>query len=178
MKDIDGIEQVLTVLSPHWGEIHKDFDRHNARFLKLTSTNHDAIGRVLRAHLVIESFLDSFLSQQLGIENIEHIKLSFFQKANLLPTKEASAAFVKPGIIQLNRIRNKFGHTLEPEIENHEIGSIYTVLDVARSGEHFDNPVEAIEAFAPIACAFLAVPPKHLRQLFMEAFAHVKAYEP
>jgi hypothetical protein len=56
MKDIEGIENVVQILKPHWPEIEADFERHNARFLELAATDHDAIGRVLRAHLIVENF--------------------------------------------------------------------------------------------------------------------------
>ncbi len=55
MKDIDGIEQAVAVLRPHWQEIEADFGKQNQRYLDLVAADHDAIGRVLRAHLVIES---------------------------------------------------------------------------------------------------------------------------
>jgi hypothetical protein len=178
MKDIEGIEHVLHVLEPHWSEIEEDFDRHNRRFLELAAADHDAIGRVLRAHLVIESFLNTSLVSCYGIEDISELKLSFFQKAKLLPTRDSSAAFVRPGILQLNSVRNKFGHRLNHEIERHEISAILEALAVARPGIDFTNPILAIEAFTPVACAFLSVPPPHLQQLFMEAFANVRSYNP
>ena len=173
MRDIEGIEKVLDVLEPHWAEIHADFDRHNQRFLQLAGANHDLIGRVLKAHLIIENFLNSFLPAHYGIADLADAKLSFYQKAKLLPDAASSAAFVKPGVLQLNAIRNKFGHTLDFEIEPQQLSAIYEVLSVARSGTDFPSAVDAIEAFCPVACAFLSVPPKHLQELFMEAFSHV-----
>jgi hypothetical protein len=82
---------------------------------------------------------------------------------------------VRPGILQLNSVRNKFAHRIEFDIHPNEISAIYEVLSVARSGTEFPLPVEAIEAFGPVACAFLSVPPPHLQRLFMEAFSHVHA---
>lgn len=178
MKDIEGIERVLQVLQPHWNEIQSDFDRHNQRFLQLAATDHDAIGRVLRAHLVIESFLDIFLTTFYGIEDVAELKLTFFQKAKLLPSQHSSAAFMRPGILQLNAVRNKFGHRLNHEIERHEISAVLEALCVARPGNDFETPISAIEAFAPVACAFLSVPPAHLQRQFMEAFANVRSYNP
>lgn len=178
MNDIDGIHDVLRVLKPQWKTIEADFHRHNERFLALAEANHETIGRVLRAHLVIESFLGDFLVAHYGIDEIDGLRLTFAQKAKLLPQTKSSAAFVRPGIIQLNSVRNKFGHRLNHTIEGHEISAIYEVLQVARPDVSFASPVEAIEAFAPVACAFLAVPPPELQQLFMEAFAHVRSYEP
>ena len=178
MKDIDGIQDVLRVLEPHWDKIEADFNRQNERFLELAAVDHDMIGRVLRAHLIIENFLGEFLMGHYGIEDFSELRLTFSQKANLLPQFKSSAAFVRPGIIQLNAVRNKFGHRLNHTIESHEISAIYEVLQIARSGIQFPSQVEAIEAFVPIACAFLALPPPHLQQLFMEAFANVRSYQP
>jgi hypothetical protein len=174
MRDIEGIEKVLAVLEPYWAEIHADFDAHNRRFLQLAGANHDLIGRVLKAHLVIENFLNSFLSAHYGISDLADAKLTFYQKAKLLPDGASSTAFVKPGILQLNAVRNKFGHRLDFAVEPDQLSAIYEVLSIARSGSQFPSPVDAIEAFCPVACAFLSVPPPHLEKLFMEAFSHVR----
>jgi hypothetical protein len=175
MRDIEGIEKVLEVLKPHWKEIHADFDAHNQRFLQLANTNHDVIGRVLKAHLIVENFLNTFLSAHYGISDLAEVRLTFFQKARLLPDGASSTAFVKPGIVQLNTVRNKFGHRLDFEIQQNEISAIYQVLAIARGGAEFPSPIDAIEAFCPVACAFLSVPPPHLQRLFMEAFSNVHA---
>jgi len=178
MKDIEGIEQALAVLKPHWAEIEADFEQQNRRFLELLSVDHEPIGRVLRAHLVIENFLDSFLSNFYGIEDIEDLRLSFAQKVKLLPSRQSSAAFVRPGIIQLNAVRNKFGHRINQPVEGHELSAVYEALQHARPDTKFSSQVDAIEAFAAVACAFLSVPPAHLQKLFVEAFSHVRSYEP
>lgn len=178
MKDIDGIDHALEVLKHQWTEIEADFARHNERFLALASADHDAIGRVLRAHLVVENFLDTYLAETLGVEDISGIKLTFAQKAKLLPFKSSSAAFVRPGVIQLNSVRNKFGHRISHQIEEKEVSAILEVLRVARPSYSFSNFVEAIEAFAPVACAFLSVPPRHLQELFAEAFSYIRPTTP
>ena len=178
MKDIDGIHEVLEALQPHWADIEADFERHNQRFLQLALVDHDAIGRVLRAHLIIESFLNTFLEAQLHLENIHTVKLSFFQKAKLLPTQGSSAAAVRPGILQVNAVRNKFGHRLDHQIEQNEISAVFEILHAARPGVRFSGPVEAIEAFSPVACVFLAVPPPNLQKLFIEAFSNLRSHDP
>src|SRR3546814_12832752 len=88
MKDIEGIEQAIAVLQPQWQEIEADFNRHNERFLKLLSVDHEPIGRILRAHLVIENFLNTFLAIFYDIEDFEYLRLTFSQKAKLLPSSE------------------------------------------------------------------------------------------
>lgn len=178
MREIEGIKEAMDILKPHWGEIEKDFQRHNARFLTLIATDHDVIGRVLRVHLVVENFLNNFLPSFFGIEDFEDLRLSFAQKAKMLPAGKSSASFVRPGIIQLNKVRNKFGHELNHVIQFGEINSITQILSIARPGVTFDAPVDAIDAFAPVACAFLSIPPKHLQEAFLKAFNDVRSGAP
>lgn len=122
--------------------------------------------------------MNGFLPSYFGIEDYDELRLSFAQKAKLLPSTKSAAAFVRSGIIQLNSVRNKYGHRLNHAVEFHEIEAILEVLSVARSGVNFETPIEAIEAFAPVAFAFLSVPPAHLQKAFMEAFSHVQSYSP
>lgn len=138
----------------------------------------DAIGRVLRAHLAIENFLDAFLPDYYDLTDFRRARLTFYQKAMLFPAGQSSAPFVRPGILQLNAVRNKLGHCINHQVAHHEVGAIYDVLQVARAGVQFESPLDAIEAFAPIACAFLSLPPPHLQKLFMDAFASVKSHVP
>ncbi|CAJ0772421.1 hypothetical protein [Ralstonia chuxiongensis] len=178
MKDIEGIDKAIDLLRPHWKEIEDDFNRQNERFLNLLTVDHEPIGRVLRAHLVIESFLDSFLTNFYEIENFDDLRLTFAQKAKLLPSRRSSAAFVRPGIVQLNAVRNKFGHAIDYSIECNSLSALYEVLKYARPNVAFTSHIEAIEAFAAVACAFLSVPPKHLEEVFLTAFADVRSFDP
>lgn len=178
MKDIEGIEKAIAALKPYWDEIEADFNRHNERFLKLLAVDHEPIGRILRAHLVIENFLDAFLTNFYQIEDFDDLRLTFAQKAKLLPSSRSSAAFVRPGIIQLNAVRNKFGHKIDHSLEHHNLSAIYEVLRHTRPNVGFSSKIEAIEGFAAVACAFLSVPPLHLQKPFLEAFADVRSFNP
>jgi hypothetical protein len=103
-------------------------------------------------------------------------KLNFFNKAMLLPTRASSAAFVRPGILKLNTIRNKAGHNLGAEPDFADLGPIMEALRVARPRTRFTAPIEAIEAFATIACTWLVIPPKEHQQLFAEAFSNIRVH--
>lgn len=177
MKDIDGIGRVLEILEPHWDEVQKHFDRRNGYFLDLISSDHDALGRVLKSHLVIEAFLNDFLKNFYGFNEFEDFRLSFSQKAQMIPPNGVPASWLRPGILQLNRVRNKFGHTAGYTLDRYDITAIYEVLAVARKGVEFAAPTDAIEAFAAIACAFLDVPPKELGEVFVEAFSQIRTHE-
>lgn len=178
MKDIDGIHQVLEVIKPHMGGIEKHFSDTNETFNNLMQQSHDDIGRVLKCHLIVEHFLTKFVSDFYKINNIEGLQLRFSQKTELIPKSGISASFVRPGIIQLNKIRNRLGHDLSTRVESHYVSAIYQVLAVCRKGVQFASPIEAIEAFTPIASAFLSLPPPELQQVFIEAFKKVVTHDP
>lgn len=178
MKDIDGVHKLLEVMKPHMSSIEKRFAEMNDMFLGLMNQPHDNIGRVLKCHLIIERFLTGFLHNYYKIERLDNLKLRFAQKVEIIPRAGESASFVRPGIIQLNKIRNKFSHDLSSSIQKHDISAIYEVLTIARRKSTFDDPIEAIEAFTPIACAFLSLPPPELQKVFIEAFTSISTYDP
>lgn len=173
MRDIEGIESVVSFLKPHWPEIDRHFATENARFVKMMARSSDDIGRVLRCHLVIENYVDRFLQEHYQIDDYSRLRLSFYNKALMLPSRSSTAAFVKPGIIELNKIRNGFAHDLESKVTIRPGGPIYQVIAVARPGVQFESDVASIEAFTTVACAWLVIPPPRLQALFTEAFASV-----
>jgi hypothetical protein len=173
MRDIEGVEDVVRSLAPHWAAIEEHFHRENARYIELLRHDHDALGRVLKCHLIVEHYLDRFLAEFLRIDDLADAKLSFLQKCKLLPNQGSAAAFVKPGILRLNSVRNRFGHTLRPDLDNQDLGTINEILAVARPNHRGDN-LSRIEAFTTVAVTFLVVPPPNLQQAFLEAFHTVR----
>lgn len=147
MRDIEGIERVVERLRPHMAEIEARFNQENARFIALIQRPHDVVGRLLKCHLIVEHYLERFLTEHFGLESVGDAKLNFFNKAMLLPSSASSAAFVRPGILKLNSIRNKAGHNLGAEPDFADLGPINEVLRIARPGVNFNSPIEAIEAF-------------------------------
>lgn len=178
MRDIEGIEDVIRQLEPHWPEMLAHFEHENRHFKALLAQDHDLLGRVLKCHLMVEHYLARFLAAHFGIDDLADAKLTFFQKATLLPDRGAAAAFVKPGILKLNSIRNQFGHTLRPILRTRDLGPIAEALRVARQGVEFNEPIDSIEAFTTVACTFLIVPPPKLQAIFAAAFARLRANGP
>ncbi len=177
MREIEGIETVVKKLKPHWDKIDEHFKQENEKFKELLAIDHSIIGRTLKCHLIVENYLEQYLSATYEIENINDVRLSFYQKAVLLPSSKSSAAFVKPGILQLNRIRNKFAHTLDFRLDDHELGTINEILNIARQGVEFESVISKIEAFTTVACTWLIVSPPEIGEAFQEAFREVRVYE-
>lgn len=174
MRDIEGIEDVVKSLKPHWAAIDAYFAEENARYKGLMAGDHDALGRILKCHLIVENYLNRYLEAHYRLADVEDVRLSFYQKSKLLPDAATTAAFVKPGILELNAIRNQFSHQLNASIQNIAMHRINDVLAIARSGVAFVNNLERIEAFTTVACAFLIIPTPELQTVFMEAFKTVR----
>ena len=174
MRDIEGIDEVVRKIRPHLPEIEENFERENERFKSLLAQDHDLIGRVLKCHLIVENYLDRFLAAHFKTSTLADAKLSFFQKVQLLPSEGHAVAFVKPGIAKLNSVRNKFGHTLEPELNIGELEPMNEVLRITRPAATLSEPVEIIEAFTTVACTWLIVTPPHLQAAWADAFASVR----
>jgi hypothetical protein len=157
------------LFAPIVDELTKEAQLEIARFDAAFSADHNAIGRVLKVHLVIEQYLNEHIRAKYKIENLEELRLSFAQKTLLLKDDLSPAAWVKSAIQNVNTVRNKFSHTLTPKIEWGAINNVIDVLKIARKDIAYKEPIDAIEAFAPVACAFLIEAPSskrtHLEQL-------------
>jgi hypothetical protein len=153
--------------------IEAHFNEENARFKAMMSQDHDLIGRVLKCHLVVEHYVERYLRDRFGLEELGVARLTFVQKASLLPSLKSTAAFVKPGILRLNAVRNRFGHTLAPDFDTQDLSPIDQVVTVSRPHLKGAPPIDRIEAFTAIVAAWLVVPPKDLEELFMNAFKKV-----
>jgi len=174
MRDIEGIDEAVRELDPYLEQITADFEAHNQAFKALIGQDHVTLGRVLKCHLVVEHYMDQFLAHHLGAHDFQEARLSFHQKAALLPRRASAAAFVRPGIFRLNKIRNGFGHRLDATLEMYDLGPILEVLRIARKGIIFAEPVEAVEAFTTVACTWLIVPDERLGEVMARAFAKIQ----
>lgn len=177
MREIEGLEHAVEVLRPHWDDFNRHFDAENEKFIALLRRDHDEIGRVLKAHLILEHYLTNYLSRCLGIENIDSIRLTFAQKVELLPSTGSAASVIKLGIKRLNTIRNMLAHRLDVDLEQVDLNAMNEVIDLFRPQAFFRNNMERIDAFMTIAVTFLILPPPELQQAFAEAFSRVHAYD-
>lgn len=174
MRDIEGVDEALRELDPHWGAISADFQAKNQAFMALMNRDHVTLGRVLKCHVVVEHYIDQFLAHHFGAHDFLEARLTFHQKAVLLPQRASAAAFVRPGIIRLNKIRNGFGHRLDAKLDMEDLGLILRVLEIARKDIVFAEPVDAIEAFTTVACTWLMVPDEALGEVMARAFAKIR----
>jgi hypothetical protein len=137
-------------------------DRRHAAFNMVWAQNIDKIGRVVRAHLVVEHFMTVYLAARnplLG--QMEDARLTFSQKATLLGKSDSLIACLAPGIRRLNAIRNRLAHNLNAELTTEDAEVFLTVdpfkaLRQALSGKSVatGSPIDVLEDFTKHAAVW------------------------
>lgn len=175
MREIDGLDHALEVLRPKWDDFNRHFNSENEKFIALLHQDHDVMGRVLKAHLILEHYLTAFIGKTFGIDDIDSVRLSFAQKVDLLPSSGTASSVIKLGTKRLNKIRNMFAHRINVDLERLDINAMNEVINMFRPQTRFSSNLERIEAFMTIAVTFLILPPPDLQEAFAEAFSQIHA---
>lgn len=123
-------------------EVKQAFDRE-----------HDLIGRVLKCHLVVESYLNKNIDQLFPGTN-RSSRLRFYAKVNLLESAAEYQSNFYRAIRELNNVRNKFAHDLNATIEENDIGIMRSYAEVSLR-KRFTSPAHVIEGFSYVAAAML-----------------------
>lgn len=137
--------------------------RHD-EFLKIWRQDAERMGRILRCHLAVEHFLTEFLiAANPHMGSLEDARLSFIQKIELLPDKDKSISFLKPGLRHLNAIRNRIVHRLRIDVTADDRDEflrvkLFAAMRNARAEPECpksDAPLLVIEEFAEFAASLL-----------------------
>lgn len=121
------------------------------------------IGRILRAHLFVEYFMNRYISKRYrGLGSIDDSRFTFAQKTVLLDRRDRGIAYLIPGIELLNRIRNRCAHTTSPTVSDAEAHALLQIPLFAAMRNELrkrmvveDSPIDVLEAFAKHAGASL-----------------------
>lgn len=74
---IVGIDEAIRVLSPHWEAIDQHFETQNKKFMNLLRADHTTFGRVIKCHLIAETYVERYLRDKLDLINLDDARLSF-----------------------------------------------------------------------------------------------------
>ncbi|WP_421805779.1 hypothetical protein [Flagellimonas sp.] len=163
------IKKVIHHLNPYWDEIIEDFKVHAEKLNALLAQNHNEIGLVLKIHLIVEHYLTSSLSRTFQLDEIDKVRLSFSQKVKLIPKSDIAGIWLKPGIIELNKLRNEYAHNLNAELKFDDLVEIKKIVSISRDISH--NSFETLlNDFAIICGSFLGKSNPKITKLFKEAF--------
>ena len=141
--------------------------------LQILRKDHTSLGRIIKSHLISEIYIDRYLREKLSLSNVADARLSYYQKAMLLPEHGAPPAIIKPGLLRLNKIRNKFAHNLDYDVSVDELRPMTDILEISRKDIGDMDWISTIESFTTLACTWLLVSPSHLEEIFVKAFRNV-----
>ena len=119
------------------------------------------MGMVLSCHLILEHYIDSFLAHaSSNYLNWDKVNLSFSHKINLLSGEESpleKEGFAN-GFRCLNRIRNKFAHSLEFALSTDDVAPMRAFTKKRLDKKIADDlsPEEVVQEFTGSACAWIA----------------------
>ena len=152
------VERTVELLGGHIKAhevIDKEFDDMQRRWNQDVRT----IGRILRAHLYVEHYLDQYLEKtnpRLG--PLAGARLSFAQKIELLDPTDPQLIEIVPGIKHLNTIRNRLAHklsgTITPEDRSVFLSAPYFNAfhkESEKRGRPSQDPLDVLEHFAQYA---------------------------
>ncbi len=147
------LAKAFNLIEPFIEEIEKDSSDRVKRYTILAQQNHDVLGRVLKCHLILENYLTDYLKHLYPSIKIENLRLSFAQLVNLLPQDQFPGDFISSGLLELNRIRNKFAHNLEFELSQDYLKHIRTLSGIQPNEEK--EPIELVEKMTFFCCSLL-----------------------
>lgn len=152
-------DPVFRVLMEQSDEVVRDAQEYQAYFTAVWERDHGAIGKLVRAHLVLEHFLTKYLTAAnpyLG--DIEAARLTFAQKLELALNPESVLLVVGPGIRQINKVRNQLVHRLEFRLQDADLEPLRWFIRIRneRVGVPVPDGIELVEEFTKTACTFLA----------------------
>jgi hypothetical protein len=117
---------------------------------------HDDLGRVLKYHLLVESYLNkAVIYYNNNNLCIDKLRLTFANKIDLLESKMDEHATYFKGIRELNKIRNKFAHSLSAEITLDDVRVMRPYAETLEQ-RRIDDPIQIVEKFSLVACALIS----------------------
>jgi hypothetical protein len=172
----DYARKLLIELQPHQALIDQRFKESRDRADQLFSRDHDAIGRILKHHLILENYITRHLEALSPRHDWRNARLRFAQKIALLPKDNPQIQYLIPGIREINDARNVFGHRIEARLSMDSVKACLDVLELAHPyfNKSYTDPIDVIQDFTQHACASLFLD-KEVQQIFKEAHARVKA---
>jgi len=136
-------------------ELEKERINFNEEVLGLLNRKTDEFGFVLKCHLIIEYYIDSYLKTAYpSILNWQSSRLTFSQKLELINNNRTPIGVYYQGIKCLNSIRNKFSHRISYVIEKKDYKEIEEIMTIWKnaSNEPVPEGLALIESFTLWVC--------------------------
>ena len=137
--------------------IEADSRTFNAQYRRFIERDDAAVGVILRCHLIVEHFLDGYLTAASpAIQEWDSARLTFAQKLALADNKRSKLRMIMPGLRCLNSIRNRLVHQLDAEFDETAIGPIREFITIwnTAAGKPVPQGISLVEEFALQASAW------------------------
>ena len=165
-------KETYKYIEPYWEDIQKDYEVSSQELNELLSQDHDQMGLILKIHLIVEYYMTQNLERNFQSVDVNSARLTFNQKINLLPKHDSAAQWLKPGIKELNKIRNKFAHNLKVVIKFEELIEIKKIVKISRDISH-KSVQKLLNEFAIVAGSFLGSSDPKIVKIFEDAFKKI-----
>lgn len=145
-----------------------NFGKGNLTWKRLENIDFEKVGRILVCHLVIESYLNKLIELRApsGLD-VNGANLNFSQKLRMVQNDHVFKEHdFHQGITIINKIRNKFSHNIEAEINKNEVGILKSILEKFDDkkagkkkriqGDRIYTDLAIIEDFTSLTCAYMA----------------------
>lgn len=137
--------------------------KYYEEFEVLSERDEGIIGRILKAHLILEHYIDKYLDAAHPGISFEELKLNFSKKITIVCFDKRNA-LLENGLKTINKIRNKIAHDFDPKITTEELeslGKYSNLVNEAASeiaGRAYQKPegYDYIESFVDFVCSWLA----------------------
>jgi len=109
-------------------KLHNKINADVARINEKWEQDIDSIGRILRAHLFVEHFVnDCLVSFNPNLGNIKQARLTFSQKLSLIENYSEETKELSRGIRRLNKVRNQLAHNLAVTVTDEDKESFLSI---------------------------------------------------
>jgi hypothetical protein len=138
--------------------MERDLADFNKRYGDMVRADTSGMSIILRAHLIVEHFIDEYLSKaHPGVQDWDAARLTFAQKVALIDHPRTNVGMIVPGIRALNRARNKIAHTLDAALPP---GDLQPMAEFIRAwygaaGKPIPTGLDVVPHFALTAASFL-----------------------
>jgi len=154
-------DDAMAELASAYGGIekfHADQKEISDEAEKAWSSDVVSIGRVLRSHLYVEYYLNSYLETKLNINKDQLKELTFHQKIQKLKKRKNELKTLSVSIGRVNQVRNKMSHNLNSMVSNEDAEYFKTVdkfkpyYFILKASIDESDPVRIYEVY----CQFIA----------------------
>jgi len=159
-------------LNGGWDRVIEIASAQQKRLDRLWNRQADPIGRILKAHLIVEHCLTAhLLAHNPNLGGLDKARLSYDQKLNLLDPKIVNVHDALPGLRLLGTIRNRFSHRLEATVTKADADALFAIElfralylneNMASAAKEPDDETERVLEIIERFAAYIAIMLDHL----------------